>query len=265
VAPFPFKPDLARFVAWALCTFRKTKHNQDLGVLEWFSPEQVSDKGLAGRIEDVVRPTVFVLPKATPYSISHDLEGFTAALVDRHYAVITTEVPKARWHQGQQIDATWLEPTPALLYDQSGLRAYLQCRLETLARNHKGSLVKPEIQSSEQDNLVESLAYPERINLFIQMLERRWDPAAGAQVPAALVDELTRGALDDKEALDRWFRSSLSNRERILSIGLALLPGLYEDQFFSAMDEVIAHSWRQRDASLVFIASITLVREAHHS
>lgn len=56
--------------------------------------------------------------------------------------------------------------------------------------------------------------------------------------------------LSDDEALNNWYYSHLEERGQLLSIGLSLFDGLFDDQFFAALEEVVNKVWKNRDANL---------------
>jgi hypothetical protein len=47
------------------------------------------------------------------------------------------------------------------------------------------------------------------------------------------------------------FFVNLDNREQLLILGLSLFDGLFEDQFFAALETVVRDVWQQRDPTLV--------------
>ena len=46
-----------------------------------------------------------------------------------------------------------------------------------------------------------------------------------------------------------WYKK-LTPREQLIAIGLSFFDGLFEDQFFAALEEVVESAWKKRDASL---------------
>ena len=68
---------------------------------------------------------------------------------------------------------------------------------------------------------------------------------ADAEGNKALVSDLS-----DEESLRGWYYSKLSPREQMLAIGLSLFDGLFDDQFFAALEAIVDNAWKNRDASL---------------
>lgn len=50
--------------------------------------------------------------------------------------------------------------------------------------------------------------------------------------------------------INQFYGTELSYREKLLCIGLTFFDGLPEDQFFAALEDVVARSWQKRDPSL---------------
>jgi len=55
--------------------------------------------------------------------------------------------------------------------------------------------------------------------------------------------------LSHEEALNDWYYK-LKPNEQLLAIGLSLFDGLFDDQFFAAIEVVVKSVWQDRDASL---------------
>ncbi|BAS59489.1 VCBS repeat-containing protein [Leptolyngbya boryana NIES-2135] len=73
--------------------------------------------------------------------------------------------------------------------------------------------------------------------------------------------ELSRGSVADapqlintlsqEEALSNWYHHHLKQpRDRLLALGLSFFDGLFDDQFFAALEEIVERVWQRRDASL---------------
>ena len=53
-----------------------------------------------------------------------------------------------------------------------------------------------------------------------------------------------------QENLRDWYDFILDDREKLLALGLNLFEGLFVDQFFAALEEVVEQTWQKRDPSL---------------
>jgi hypothetical protein len=54
-----------------------------------------------------------------------------------------------------------------------------------------------------------------------------------------------------EELLSKWYHEKHERpREQLLALGLSFFSGLFDDQFFSALEEVVEQTWKRRDESL---------------
>lgn len=61
-----------------------------------------------------------------------------------------------------------------------------------------------------------------------------------------LVNKLT-----DEESINGWYyHPSTTHREQLLALGLSFFDGLFDDQFFAALEEIVEGAWQRRDTSL---------------
>jgi hypothetical protein len=88
------------------------------------------------------------------------------------------------------------------------------------------------------------LKTPENISIFIKLLcsEKR-------NLQLSSVYDLIKDATDKQRTIRRWYLA-LASREQLLAIGLSFFDGLFEDQFFAAIDRVVERVWQIRDPSL---------------
>jgi hypothetical protein len=57
-------------------------------------------------------------------------------------------------------------------------------------------------------------------------------------------------SLSEEDSLSSWYHQKLELRERLLALGLSFFDGLFDDQFFTALEEIVEKVWQRRDASL---------------
>lgn len=89
------------------------------------------------------------------------------------------------------------------------------------------------------------LKTPESIDIFVRSLT-----AVESPLEEPKIEELLEKCSGDKRALQQWFNTSLSPHEQLITIGLCLFEGLYDDQFFAVMETLIEQSWHKRDMTL---------------
>lgn len=56
--------------------------------------------------------------------------------------------------------------------------------------------------------------------------------------------------LSQEDSISKWYLQELKPRERLLALGLSFFDGLFEDQFFTALEEIVEKVWQRRDTSL---------------
>lgn len=56
--------------------------------------------------------------------------------------------------------------------------------------------------------------------------------------------------LSQEDSLSNWYHQKLESRERLLAIGLSFFDGLFDDQFFAALEEIVEKVWQRWDTSL---------------
>ncbi len=57
-------------------------------------------------------------------------------------------------------------------------------------------------------------------------------------------------AQDKQRTLGVWYNTILNPREQLLALGLSFFDGLFDDQFFAAIEMVVEKVWQRRDSSL---------------
>lgn len=195
--------------------------------------------------------TVFVMPDARPSQFGCELRQLQRNLLNSgHYGILTTNSDAEAWSISEREDrGCWFDRSTEELFDLPGLTEFLIARLDA-ERDLLVELSDPLTAGSSLAGIpVEMLAgrlkTPSRISDFVA-----WMVAAGgalSQEQLSLRLELVAG---DEFAITRWYRQ-LDYRRQLLAVGSALFDGLYNDQCFAALEEVLDAAWRQRDPGLL--------------
>jgi len=53
----------------------------------------------------------------------------------------------------------------------------------------------------------------------------------------------------DEDSIHKWYYK-LTDREQLLALGLSFFDGLFDDQFFAALEEIVENAWQRRDTTL---------------
>lgn len=186
---------------------------------------------------------IFLLPDIKPqHKLERIQEAAEAAKNNKkgnNYVIATTDIPRITW-TGHQNDSIWWQiSNESPLYNPQGLLENLISRLR------KKSLSEENISKVSQivDENLETFA---STKYFIQSLS--------TQNEQELSEEKIRKALDsakkDREiSLKEWF-DSLESHEKLLALSLSLFDGLFTDQFFAAVEQIVSNVWQPRDSNL---------------
>ncbi|MBW4431979.1 MAG: hypothetical protein KME28_09680 [Pelatocladus maniniholoensis HA4357-MV3] len=174
------KAALARHLAWCFSNKQSTSNNP-LPVKEWYRSSEPQSIDL--ELQKAEKTTVFILTQVSPQNIGYDLSRIQSVACDRHYVIVSTDLPFDSW----QVHSNTRR---AFCYELS---------IEEIA--------------DSQD----------LINKFTQ---------------------------EDEESLSNWYYHQLNPREQLLALGLCFFDGLFDDQFFAALEQVVQSTWQKGDPSL---------------
>lgn len=249
------KDDLARHVAWYwrdALQVEKATDDQLTPVLEW---RRTSDpKSLSVTFRTTTDATIFILPQLEPQDVHYDLTSIQkAAIYAQHYVIISTDKPFASWKLDPETKTTfWYELPSANLWDSEELaNALIEALIdtqETLPAGLLGDDLAPDqpfVDKLLYRTVAERLRTPGNIVGFVRLLR------AETELPQeAHVLELIERARGDERMLKQWYHIQLNAREQLLALGLSLLDGLFDDQFFAALEGLVGQVWRQRNPFL---------------
>lgn len=225
-----------------------------LPVLEWIPSSEPSV--LLYRLRTEKDRAVFVLPEIQPHQVGYDLAAVReAASSARHVLIATTEIGRSAWKLGAAEEPLWHALEPDGLFDREALIGALERQLEPLvARLPRDSFEEVadtggcRLGGVELRTLAERLRTPGNVSVFGQQLAATIaDP--DATVNAAVIDGLVADATSKDERVKKWF-ITLPHHQQLLALGLALFAGLYDDQFFAAMERWVTEVRDRRDPSL---------------
>ncbi|WP_373530218.1 hypothetical protein [Nostoc sp.] len=109
-----------------------------------------------------------------------------------------------------------------------------------LARIQRAAVLREHYVVISTDITFAAWRQPESIRKFWYELSRE---------SVADCEELIN-TLSQEDALSNWYHQKLGSRERLLALGLSFFDGLFDDQFFAALEEIVENVWQRRDASL---------------
>jgi hypothetical protein len=248
------KPTVARQVARMLAKADAVPGTEPLPVLEW--NRGTDFPGLLQALHRQAEPAVLLLVGILPQHVRHDLDGLcTAAAQAGHHVLATTDVPAAGWRLNEREHPLWFALEPDGLFDASTLVGELVHHL-CRTRAHLPAGVFTQAHQPEQSTvagvplhaLAPALRTPPNVVAFVQQLvARAAQPPEPAAVEAATVWELVASATNGAARVEKWFHGVLTPHEQTLALCLSFFDGLFEDQFFAALERWVAHIRAQRD------------------
>jgi hypothetical protein len=208
--------------------------------------------GLLRAIREKAERAVFVITDVLPQHVGYDPARLReAAAAGGHLVVLTTERPREAWELAEGARAFWHELDPEGLFDPALLAGELFRRLR-----RAGSVLAPGtfVEDAEPDlstlggvplrTLVAELKTPVYVDAFVrQLAELGPNEAVDGEAVARLVETATSG----ERRIERWFHTVLEPHEQLLALSLSLFNGLFDDQYFAALEEWVAHIRAHRD------------------
>lgn len=248
---FKDKPLLARHLAWQL---RETLGPGDDGwkVKEWNRPSKPLDPGET--LRKLEGNAIVLFSGAEPYHLGQDLRRLHEAVLDhKHYAIVTTETAPSDWglQKGDPEEALWHQLATRDVYGAEYLVSVLLLRLDEMKKKMPPNLLPDGLKSETsvflQDLTVRDLAgrlgTPHHIFLFVHNLCGR-----AGEVDRKEIENLLEQLQGNRHGVRHWFRQ-LDPRRQLLSLGLAIFDGLFDDQVFAALERLVKETWRPRNPS----------------
>ncbi|MEO0726965.1 MAG: hypothetical protein AAFZ63_20640 [Bacteroidota bacterium] len=190
--------------------------------------------------------TIFLLGVQTPKTLNYELTKLAKIANQKNFwFLVRTDLSRELW------DATLytcsLEPAT---FDQDELAAYLTSLMsKQLSDLQIGKLTEELVQKFNDQayirELCQVLKTPVQIDLFLQHLINYAGP-----LNLQSLEYAREAALETNHSpLIRSFKMQNDHR-RLIALGLVLFDGLYDDQFFSAMNYLARKSWSGRAEQL---------------
>jgi hypothetical protein len=235
--------DLPRQVARALVTEQKY---MDYKIFE-VSPD-LDLTGLDRQLcSQTSEPRILILPNLKPNNLKVRFSQLhSAAQQSNTLILVTTESSAAAWQASPQPDATdygFIVDADSV-YAQDQLLIWFKEKLDT----HKIHLQNPR----DLNLLFELPKAPEQLEALLELLRQKADAYSGTQAFSVTAQDLKTSFQESGDGfkLIQQLYNGLSQREKLLALGLGLFDNLFEDQFFAALECVVADVWQKRDSSL---------------
>ena len=257
---FEDKAMIARHVAWYLVEIMRSEaaasngHSPDVHetpILQWNqSPDA---RNLIESIEQETTPTIFLLPNILPQHVSYDLDRIhNVAHSGHHHIIITTDRPLPSWKLIESEKRFWQELNPHELFSVDDLLTVLVDQLESAeATLHPGIFIENyELDQSliggmRLRTIAAQLGTPNNVVFFMQLLRRET-----GLLDEKAVEALIKLATDNRRTVEKWYHTVLQPHEQFLALSLSIFDGLFDDQFFGALEQLVLHIRNYRDSTL---------------
>ncbi|MCP4157960.1 MAG: hypothetical protein GY757_60185 [bacterium] len=244
------KKSLARHIAGEIC---KKKEGDSPNVKEWAgsAKPQNFDRHFIKKDERLI----FLLPGLAPLNVDYDLEKlYTLARKNEHFLIVTTDLPLEVWKFSKELKCLcWAPKASDTLYEADSLVNILSKELikagDALPEVFHGEDFKNSETTLGNITLKDAavrLKAPESIEKFVVFLT-----SLENSVKKPDVVELIDICQNDRVAVPRWYYGFLKPHEQLIALGLCLFDGLYDDQFFAAMEALVKASWNNREKALL--------------
>jgi hypothetical protein len=200
--------------------------------------------------------TILLLPQILPHHLGHSLSHLLKLLqARRNYAIITTDGGRTQWGitDGCMEIRSWCELSWEAVYGSQRMADLLLDEIRPNDPQLPAGLFPEGMGAGPKSLLVDGLRVqeaaavlkePHRIRSFANYL---------LGCPSPVTPRLVRSQLEqlagDQQAVHHWY-DSCDRSSQLLSLGLALLDGLPDDQIFTALELLVERAWRSSDPLL---------------
>lgn len=244
------KNSLARYLAWKIQ--KEKPGGAKFEVIEWTNSK--NPQNLQFEIQKKTEPAIFILSDISPQNVGYNLSKiYKSNRKESQFVIITTDNPPEEWKLGTDVQNFFWKPDPdkpfyspkdllmILIRELNKNRAYLPGEIQGL-EFHPDCLLT---ENMELLKVAELLKTPPSIELFVRELV-----GIKTKIKEREILRLIEKCRDEKLLLNRWFYHLLTPKSQLMALGLCLFEGLFDDQFFAAMDFLYEKSWRQRNIAL---------------
>ena len=199
-------------------------------------------------------PAIFIFTQITPQDVRYDLNKFVRLATEHgHFVLMSTDLPLTAWKQPADIARVhWFETPTSNLYTPDVLAGILAKELlefqesinfPTNIKSLNGNSVLA--GNINLQTIAIQLGNIDRIQLFVRSLTMNKQIVTESSI-LELIEKITQ----NKQDLFKQWLSTLKNKEKETFIAASIFDGLYDDQFFDAVEKLVNESWQNRDSEL---------------
>ena len=253
------KNDLALSIARDM-NHRLTQGNHgqhtSLDTLQW--TQRCDPQTLVARVREVSATdrSIFLLPQPRNLTWEH-LNQLRDHATPHHYIIICTESSISDWKvSADALKLFWKDLQPHGLFNPDELAELLIERLLEKPGHLPAGLQtdqlapdKPLCERLTLREIVQRLGTVDHILWFLSALFDLKQPISDRVVGELIKQSCRIDTISPDEALRTWYHA-LDHRRQLLALNVGMLEGMYDNQFFAALEQLFNHIWRDRDPQL---------------
>ncbi len=248
--------------------------NVDISIKVWrrSSTQQIIDLEL--ELRNRKSPTIFIFSDIEPQDINTSLQHISEIVLSLpHWVLFTTDRSFSSWHLSEKVKESFF-PTDLKLqniYGEDILVKKFQEELNRLQKeleeNYQGELSEYLESLDRRYGLISQLDTLTSIKQFVKLLgeklkeliENRKQEENQSETKSTLesieidIEALIEDSKNDEKFIINLFQNILNDRpqQQLLILGISFFNGIFEDQFFAALEKVFTEAWQKRKPSLV--------------
>jgi hypothetical protein len=210
--------------------------------------------GIAGAIREEKNDCIFILNNISPKDVNHNLDELRAAAVrasglQEIIILVSTSLPMKAWPSANSdywfvVEENGLsfrgKLEPGGIYSRADLLRFL---LQSCSRRGMAAEYKDRLKEVLDKIIPAEVKTPEQINLLLDLFFKN-----KTKDEKEILDMV--GKTKKKETLVvQWF-NALNDGQKLIALGMTLLDGVYEEQFFAILNRVIRSTWQEYDTGL---------------
>jgi len=199
-------------------------------------------------------PKIFVFTQITPQDVKYSLDKFVKLANEHgHFVLMSTDLPVGAWKLPlETTNLYWVETPSDNLYLDSTLISVLIQELKPQFQqiNFQNHVKDISVKTVLAGNYtIEAIALQlktiDQIKIFVRSLITE-KLVISEEIIHGLIERITKNKQD---LIGQWF-NTLNEKEKETLISLSIFDGLYDDQFFNAVEKVVDESWKARGSVL---------------
>lgn len=240
------KASFIKHLAFRICEEREISLSKKTDAYECFLTSDLYS--IATLIKETKNDSIFILNNLTPSDVNHDLENLRNISRKHHKFVlilITTDIPINAW---KRTDASYWYNVQAEekkdglfnqgrcitehIYEKPTLLGRLQRQMDI--RNL--ATYKNDIKNIINKRLYKEIHTPEQIDVFLDLFSA--NPTTDEKIILSLINKTKK----HDDFISQWFHV-LPPEKQITALGMTLLYGIQDEQFFACMDRLLSTAW----------------------